>query len=246
MTPLYETYTTLTKANTLDHKMEVLRTARHLRCQLLPALLREGCILSKARVLEFGAGWGRNLLALRSLGARQLYGVDISPEQVCLAHTLGLDDVTLICPDDDLAEYWANSRFDLVLAMDVLEHLSLPQLERFARSIGSILSPGGVLVVQVPNDLAPLNPVRAGDITHLRAFTCSSLGQFFTLAGVELRFLKGISFPGCGLTYAVRRTVTSALVTPLLRGLALIMYGRTGEQWNDPNLLAIGRNRETV
>jgi cyclopropane fatty-acyl-phospholipid synthase-like methyltransferase len=243
---LYRRYATVTRTNSLVFSTEVKRTARQLETRLLPVLKRAGLDLATAQILEFGVGWGRNLLALRSLGARDTRGVDVSPEQVALARDVGLETVTLVAPDEDLVQRFGDARFDLLLAIDVIEHLSLPQMERFATAVRTMLSPNGLLVVQVPNDLAPLNPIRCGDLTHLRAFTPESLRQFFSLAGVEPLHIAGIPFPGTGPLFTLRRVMTVGFVLPVLRCMWFLLYGRGFELVSfEPNLLGVARRQPT-
>jgi len=242
MSTLYDTYSTLTQATSLVHNSDVARTARQFQRRLLPWLIREGCDIRQCRILEFGAGWGRNLLALQLLGATDARGVDISAEQVALGLSLGLSSLELVAADEDLEFRFGDTRFDLLLAIDVLEHLTLPQLERFASVVPRLLAPGGLLVVQVPNDLAPFNPVRAGDLTHLRAFTPASLRQFFALAGLAPSRIVGMSFPGGGAAHLIRRILVSCLVTPLIRFISFALYGRPAEPvMTEPNLLGIAQ-----
>jgi len=243
MPNVYETYSRTTSANSLEHAKDSARVAKHFHRHLLPILQREGCALEKARIFEFGAGWGRNLQALRSLGGKDLRGVDISQEQVELAHRLGMDSITLTSPEEDLGLRLEGERFDLILVMDVLEHLSLRQIEILAETIQKIVSPSGLIVIQVPNDLAPLNPVRFGDLTHLRAFTVASVKQFFELANVQSLSIKGVPFPGSGIPQLLRSALVTILVAPLTRFVSFLLYGRNEEKFVDPNLLAVGRHR---
>jgi SAM-dependent methyltransferase len=244
MSSLYDAYATVTQATSLSHSIDVARTAQHFERYLLPWLKRKGCDLKRSRILEFGAGWGRNLLALQSIGAKDARGVDISAEQVALGRRLGLSSLELVAPDEDLELRLGETRFDLLLAIDVLEHLTLTQLERFAAVAPRLLAPGGLLVVQVPNDLAPFNPVRAGDLTHLRAFTPASLRQFFALAQLEPTLIAGMPFPGKGMAHLVRRVLVLCLVTPMSRLASFALYGREVNPVSfEPNLLGIAQRR---
>lgn len=242
MSDIQRRYTSISGLDALDHRAEAERTARHFREVLLPALAAGGLTLESAKVVEFGAGWGRNLLALRALGARSVRGQDASAEQVALAHRLGLPELVAVEADAAPLASEADASVDLLLAVDVLEHLALPGLEAFAAAARRVLRPGGLLVVQVPNALAPLNPVPAGDVTHRLQFNALSVLQVLRLAGVEPVTLRGVGFAGGGLGNRIRRALSAALVAPLLRGMARIQYGAREEPWIvEPNLLAVGR-----
>jgi 2-polyprenyl-3-methyl-5-hydroxy-6-metoxy-1,4-benzoquinol methylase len=242
MSTLYDDYATLTRATGIAHAEDVRRTAAHFASHLLPLLAKLEPGLEQGAWLEFGAGWGRNLLALRELGIRDVIGVDISREQVALAHRVGLPEMILIDTRQDLSQALDGRRFDFLLAIDVLEHLSLHQLEAFAAAARTVLRPGGLLVVQVPNDLAPFNPVRSGDLTHLRAFTPASIRQFFLLAGAQPISVFGIPFPGTGWSQAGRRALVALVVAPLVRLVSVALYGRGADEVHvTPNLLGVAR-----
>jgi SAM-dependent methyltransferase len=243
MSSLYDTYATQTRSTDLDHRADIRRVARHLRRHLLP-VLPSGIDLGKSRIFEFGAGWGRNLLALAELGACDLRGIDISAEQVAIGHRLGLDRLELVPPGAAPPSSVDEARFDIVLAIDVLEHLDLDALHAFSGLVRRTLVPGGLLIVQVPNALAPFNPVPAGDLTHLRGFTPGSLRQFLTLAGTDALHLSGIPFPGEGPGHALRSALARALVQPAAALISLLLYGRSADPVRiEPNLLCIGRAR---
>lgn len=223
-------------------KDEIARTANQFDSAFLPLLRAEGILLSESRILEVGSGWGKNLLALKSMGATNLVGVDISEEQILQGHALGLDNLRLVRSDDELHQVLGNERYDIIIAIDVLEHLSLPQLESLSRSIRKLLRPGGLLVLEVPNDLAPLNPIKYGDITHLRSFTPASIIQFFRLCGLNPLLIRGLGFPGQGLKFIVRKLLIKWLVGPAIVLFFWIMYGRLNfPKIYEPNLFAVGK-----
>jgi 2-polyprenyl-3-methyl-5-hydroxy-6-metoxy-1,4-benzoquinol methylase len=245
MSSLYDTYATQTGSDLLDHSADVHRVAEHFRRRLLPAL-PPGVDLQRSRIFEFGAGWGRNLLALSQLGATELYGIDISEEQVAIGRRLGLANLELVIPGSALPATMRQSTFDIVLAIDVLEHLDLDGLHQFSRMVRDILRPGGLLIVQVPNAQAPFNPVTAGDLTHLRGFTPSSLRQLFALAGTDAVHVAGMPFPGHGASHRMRAAVAQGLVAPCARLLSWVLYGRSPDRvWVEPNLLGVACSRQT-
>ncbi|HSQ30139.1 MAG TPA: class I SAM-dependent methyltransferase [Gemmatimonadaceae bacterium] len=137
-----------------------------------------------AAILDFGCGYGKNLVVLRQLGYSNCHGVDLSREQVAFARQrLGLTQVE--CADGLQWLQGKDDTFDVILVMDVLEHLPLAALLDLGSKMRAALKPGGMLIVQTPNGMSPLNPFAYGDLTHVRAFTAQSLRQFFLHAGLE-------------------------------------------------------------
>jgi SAM-dependent methyltransferase len=140
------------------------------------------------RVLELGCGTGATLAWLKSGGrAAQTVGIEIFPAAADEARA-AVDRV--ICQDFEHAAAPADlGRFDLILCLDVLEHLVDPwkTLDRLVRDH---LVPGGTVVLSVPNirhhsvllplafkgrwDYADHGPL---DRTHLRFFTYASALQ---------------------------------------------------------------------
>jgi SAM-dependent methyltransferase len=101
----------------------------------------------QSRLLEVGCAHGFLLNHLRKLNWRAT-GVEVSPVAAgYAARVLGLD---VFCGKLEDARF-DDCSFDVVLLLDVLEHLHRP-FETLAE-IGRILTPGGVLVVQCPWEL---------------------------------------------------------------------------------------------
>lgn len=240
-TSLYDEYSTHTGAAHLDYHSDVGRIAKHFLRFLVPhlALNRR---LADANIFEFGVGWGRNLLALQCLGARRLSGVDISREQVAIAHRLGLSDVVHREIESVFSTPQAAPQVDVLLAIDVLEHLSLDEIAAFRDLVDRQLSPDGLLVLQVPNGDAVLNPIPPGDLTHLRAFSPQSIRQLLRMMGLEPIHIAGIAYPGSGIAYAVRGFLARFVVGPIVQSVALVLYGRTeARDFVRPNILAVAR-----
>jgi SAM-dependent methyltransferase len=97
------------------------------------------------RLLEVGAGTGREGHALARRGAR-VYALDFSPEALRLSRQLSRD-VRLV-RGDALASPFADGEFDLVYHQGLLEHFRdpLPLLRENRR----VLKAGGMLLVDVP------------------------------------------------------------------------------------------------
>ena len=241
MPDIYEFYSSLTMAHMIEHEADVKRTCTNFRLKLIPKLEKLNFQVKDGNWLEFGAGWGRNIKALELLGFRSIRGIDISKEQVELSKKLGVRSIDLVEEGRDLTELYGRACFDGVLAIDVIEHLSIEQIQAFALQFRRVIKSNGLIVIQVPNDLAPFNPVPSGDITHRRAFTASSLKQIFALFGAEMIFVEGMPFPGSGIVYRLRNVLVSVLLRPLIWFLSVLLYGNVGRVYIEPNLIAVGQ-----
>jgi 2-polyprenyl-3-methyl-5-hydroxy-6-metoxy-1,4-benzoquinol methylase len=136
-----------------------------------------------ASILDIGCGYGAFLFYLNEAGYRNCSGVDVSTEQVNLARELGLKNVErkeLISALIDTAD----SSADVVLAMDILEHLNREELFAVLDEIFRVLKPGGRCLAHVPNGEGLFGMrIRYGDLTHESAFTPMSARQCFQTIG---------------------------------------------------------------
>jgi SAM-dependent methyltransferase len=133
-----------------------------------------------ATILEIGCGGGELLAFLARHGFSNARGVDISGEQVALARQRGVHaDV-----GDAFDSLSQPDAYDVLIAVDVLEHFTRDELMRLAPLLFGALKPGGRLLVQTANG-AGLFPrqVIYGDLTHLTIFTPESLAQLLRPCG---------------------------------------------------------------
>ena len=163
-----------------------------------------------ARIVELGCGHGAALYFLQQLGYRNAEGMDISAEQVELAHRLGIATARLGDLESALAAQ-PDASVDVVLAFDVFEHLDRAELFATTAEVRRVLKPGGICLLHVPNAEGLFgNRVRFGDLTHELAFTPSSVRQLFRCFG----FREVLCFedkPAVhGLKSAVRRAALAA------------------------------------
>jgi 2-polyprenyl-3-methyl-5-hydroxy-6-metoxy-1,4-benzoquinol methylase len=95
------------------------------------------------KVLDFGCGSGALVAHLSRYG--QAEGADVDEEAVDFCHQRGLDSVRLV---QAVSETYAPQSFDLVTALDVLEHVD--DDSGLLRDLYTVLRPGGWLLVSVP------------------------------------------------------------------------------------------------
>lgn len=178
------------------------------------------------KLLDLGCGHGAFLYFLERAGYPNIVGIDISSEQVDLAHRLGLPHVA----QGDIYEYLLGldgDSIDVILLLDVIEHYSRPQLFELLDEVYRVLRAGGKCIVHVPNGegLFGLRTLFS-DLTHELAFTVRSLQQLF--------FAVGFGHIACyedrpivhNLASGVRRTVWDVGTIPA----RLLRVAETGER----------------
>lgn len=138
--------------------------------------------LSGCKVLELGFGNGRFLGFARDSGA-DVAGTELIPEARALAQSAGIKVYSADLSD---AVDLAPRQFDLVVAFDVLEHLTFDEIKKLFDQLALLLRAGSVVIARFPNGASPLGCVsQYGDHTHRSVLSASLLMQL--LAGKPWR-----------------------------------------------------------
>jgi 2-polyprenyl-3-methyl-5-hydroxy-6-metoxy-1,4-benzoquinol methylase len=135
----------------------------------------------ESNILDVACGGGKLLHFFGELGFKRVTGVDISPEQVLLAK-----QVSLSVHEANALDYLeANAqRFDLIIGLDIVEHLNKQEVLQFLDACAAALKPGGRLVLQTPNADSPWGmSIRYGDFTHEVGFNAPALGRLLKMSG---------------------------------------------------------------
>jgi 2-polyprenyl-3-methyl-5-hydroxy-6-metoxy-1,4-benzoquinol methylase len=157
-----------------------------------PHTLAIGRVPANSCVLDLGLADGSVAAVLKDMGCR-VWGVEIDPvaakEAQSVCEDVAVDDLSTI----DLETRFAGQSFDVVLMLDVLEHLSDPV--SVLKRVSSVLHEGGWGVISIPN-VAHLS-VRLAllrgrftytdtgllDRTHLRFFDRDGVDDLLRQAG---------------------------------------------------------------
>jgi cyclopropane fatty-acyl-phospholipid synthase-like methyltransferase len=181
---------------------EIARTLR----QLKP--------LRGQRVLDVGCGYGGLMISMAEQGAN-ITGVEIDPERANLGR-LRLEELGIPCDyrEADICEPSIRESlglFDVITCQDVLEHVMDPT--SMVQTICSMLRPGGVIFVQVPNKWG-VRQLMADDhygLTGITALSRKQATEYYQRAtGIDPRhydvgYPRGEryymnAFSGCGVT----------------------------------------------
>jgi len=132
---------------------------------------------SRPRILDIGCGMGGTLRELEKLGAAT--GVDISSRAVEFSRRRGCRDVRRI---DGLSLPFREGSFDLVVSLDVIEHIEDDVAA--LREYGRVLAPSGRLLITVPA-FSWLWSRHDDDNLHLRRYTRRFLRSRLAAAGLR-------------------------------------------------------------
>lgn len=151
------------------------------------------------RVLDVGCATGDLLLAIRSRGNPHIRGVELGDDAASIARSRGLDVVT---GDLESAGY-ADRSFDTVLASHTIEHV--PDPVAFLREVRRVLTPGGHVLLWLPNaDSVEASVLRRYWIgydapRHLTTFSAGTLGRALRATGFTV---EEIHHEAAGLEWA--------------------------------------------
>ena len=141
--------------------------------------------LTNASVIDIGCGYGYLMDSFAN--ANQIYGTDISIEAVNVAKKR--NPKFNVSQMDVLKPIKIKNKFDLVLAINVIEHLGKPGLG--IANIKRLLNKDGLVIIHLPtinNAFSKwlYSKTYAADPTHVYKPTGDEVKQLFTDAGFEL------------------------------------------------------------
>lgn len=167
-----------------------IASMKGLYCKLLERYLPDDKDIS---ILDVGCGMGFSILALNHLGYKTTEGIDVDEGQVKSCKSKGLT-VSLV---EDSISYLSQrpNQYDLILALDVIEHIPhMAQLD-FACAVQSALRQNGKFICTVPNANSGLaSRWRYNDWTHHISFTEHSLDFLLFNAGFEEIYVHPTEF----------------------------------------------------
>ncbi len=100
---------------------------------------------------------------------------------------------TLDMSEEDQHEYSSISevtgKFDAILCLEVIEHISLNDYVDLMDEFGKLLAPGGTLVIGTPNPLCVV-PMWAGDPGHVQQYPIADLAADFVVRGYSVEAFR--------------------------------------------------------
>ncbi len=157
--------------------------------------------LTGKRALDVGCGAGLLCEPLARMGA-EVTGIDAAPELVAVA-AAHADARGLAIDYRAVGVEAVEGLFDLVTAMEVIEHVADPAA--FMRSLVARVAPGGLLILSTPNRTAlsklltitlaeGFGRIPRGTHDYDKLIGPDRMGEMLKLAGLELCDTKGIAF----------------------------------------------------
>lgn len=192
-------------------------------------------------ILEYGFGNGEFAAWSVQLGA--IYrGIEAIDDLISRGRALGYDVYHV---DEFAVDDVCPATVDLVIAFDVLEHLSARVLQKRLGDIERALKPGGRLLARVPSGDSPFSgAIQYGDLTHRTRLGSSAVHQLASRTGLVVEQCREPSFPvtGLGLSRLVRRGLI-ALTRRLGHFLIARIFMGGGAPILTPNMIFVLQKR---
>jgi cyclopropane fatty-acyl-phospholipid synthase-like methyltransferase len=147
--------------------------------------------LNPNSLIDIGCGDGRltREIAL-STDVPILYGVDYSKRAISLATAMNQDISRIIYTAEDIMSVHELPKVDVIILMEVFEHIPIESCEQFLKSASQLLNKGGKLLLTVPHSNKPV------EYKHFQHFSISSLTSslenYFDIVDVVPFERKGI------------------------------------------------------
>jgi SAM-dependent methyltransferase len=153
----------------------------------------------KFSLFDIGYGYAQALLYFKNKGV-EVSGLDPAPQGLAYARGLGLDVYQAGIEDFSCV---GERRFDVVMLLNVLEHLRHPP-QTLDNIKQKLLTHDGLLIIEVPNEYNDFQTTAVAEHgvpewwlcppAHLNYFSNSSLRNLLDLCGYDLVYSEG-SFP---------------------------------------------------
>jgi predicted TPR repeat methyltransferase len=119
------------------------------KARLIAQMIRKNA-LNPASICEVGCGNGSIIKELSTeFTATQFLGIDISEQAIKYAHSESNERIKFVVADILHYENWPELSFDLILAIDLIEHL-----ENYFAYLRKINSSGAYTILHIPLDLS--------------------------------------------------------------------------------------------
>lgn len=153
-------------------------------------------VLPEWRCLDLACGYGNFLAYLRAKSVRDFIGIDLTEAAIARsAKEFGRERVACVDAIDFLES--RKQQFELISALDFVEHLRPDELFVLLARVRDGLSKDGLFLVRTPNASSPFGmAARYNDITHELCFTAGALGDVMQRVGFQVvEFWEDIGYP---------------------------------------------------
>ena len=125
------------------------------------------------RVLEVGSGSGLGSIFMGQ-HCREIIGLDVKTTEVAEASNINKrDNVRFIC--EDLFNYDPQEKFDIIVNLDVIEHMSVLAGRNFIHAMSNLLKPTGMLILGSPSIYSYQHQSPLSQASHIHCYDLPEL-----------------------------------------------------------------------
>lgn len=191
--------------------------------------------IRKLSILEIGYGNGALMSYFRDKGA-DIFGIEVNKDLVSLAQKNNY----IVCAADDLSTYLTR-KFDLIVAIDVLEHIDKENLSDVVKFYFDRLDSGGIFFARFPNGDSPFGlRNQNGDITHRVQIGSEMIRQIFSSLNANDIVIRGeVISAGIGFLPYVR-SIARKIFLEFVNVTVRVLFSSSGYyDFVSPNLVVI-------
>ena len=194
---------------------------------------------NRAPISLLEIGFGNAVLATWARAIGWAYtGTELDPDLVARARAAGIDAHQAKTP---IATFAPDCGYDLVVAFDVLEHLTKDEIAGLLEAVRPHLKLGGRLIARFPSGDSPFSgAIQHGDVTHKTEIGSGMIEQIAIANGYNVLQVRGPAFPLTGL--GIRRMLRRAPIKgcrALIGSLCRLIYFDNRPRVIEPNILAV-------
>jgi SAM-dependent methyltransferase len=231
-----QTELTTSKTSACDPQKKFARLVPWYRSFLLRYLPEN----KDAPILDCPCGSGNILFFLREMGFTNYKGIDIDPNRVLIAAKIGLPAEVA-----NVFDYLKDNvgQFQMILAVDIIEHLNKEEVLAFFNLAIEALLPGGRILCRTPCADGPFSGHdRYNDLTHEIGFSSHMLSGILAMNGfVDIKIMDERPQP-YKLVNLLR--LTSYLVFTKITGYFLNWIGLTNPRVWTSSMWATGIKKD--
>lgn len=139
----------------------------------------------KGKLLDVGFGWGVLEKKVKNYSGLEVFGIDISTEAVRYAKVNLKGEFKTA---NIFTIPFGDKEFDIVVALDILEHIRPSKVFSAYSEIGRVIKKGGTFIITIPMNEGLENMVKRGSnpVSHLRVYTPDLIQAELKLAGYNV------------------------------------------------------------
>jgi 2-polyprenyl-3-methyl-5-hydroxy-6-metoxy-1,4-benzoquinol methylase len=189
-------------------------------------------------ILDIGCGNGLFLEFLRNQEYKEIFGIDLSPENIEICKKKGLN----ISKEDAFSFLNKTKKsFDLIVMNDIIEHIPKKEVIQLLKLVRSKLNKDGIVLIKTLNMSNPISlDTLYCDFTHEWGYTEKSIKQVCAFAGFENIEIKNlIIYPNIKFLDWIFPILYKLI--KLKYKIVFTFYGKKGNNTFSKNLLCIAK-----